>query len=148
MTLLIELSCWVTCSIVFHSNLLPNLLYQLWYDQNFLSIILVICVWRHHYCTIGVHESLALSSLLLILCIDTITADFYHSHLWCFLYNYDIFLISECCIESQIFGRCTMTSMEWHKTEYMECGPQINYTIHINDEECMLSTKYLGYVVH
>uniref|UniRef100_A0A914X4N9 Reverse transcriptase domain-containing protein n=1 Tax=Plectus sambesii TaxID=2011161 RepID=A0A914X4N9_9BILA len=105
---------------------------------------------------VGVHQGSALSPLLFVLCMDTVTSDLQSPHPWSLLYADDVFLANRQHQELQEQTR------QWNerlskfglrlnikKTEYMECGPQTDGTISIGGEELkkVEQFKYLGSLI-
>src|SRR5208337_2207372 len=99
----------------------------------------------------------ALSPLLFILCMDTVTKDIQTNHPWTLLYADDIMIASETrlSLEQQVqewktrleqFGMKLNTK----KTEYLECGDQIDGTIMADGTNLNKVTrfKYLGSCVN
>jgi hypothetical protein len=98
-----------------------------------------------------------LSPLLFVLCMDTVTSDLQMPHPWSLLYADDVLLAAE---ERQ---RLQEQAQEWNdrlaeyglhlnvkKTEYMECGPQTDGTIQIDNQDLnkVEQFKYLGSLVN
>ncbi|RWR99635.1 hypothetical protein B4U79_01873, partial [Dinothrombium tinctorium] len=87
---------------------------------------------------VGVHQGSALSPLLFILCMDTVTADLQKPHPWTLLYADDVLLASETRYELQQQAQKWKERLDTNgmrlnlkKTEYMECGPQTTGTIQL-----------------
>ncbi|KAK9400567.1 hypothetical protein NXF25_011281 [Crotalus adamanteus] len=56
--------------------------------------------WEHRapfVINIGIHQGLAVSSLLFVFCMDTVTLNLQSPHPWSLLYANDIFLVNEQC---------------------------------------------------
>ncbi|EYC04285.1 hypothetical protein Y032_0088g2119 [Ancylostoma ceylanicum] len=78
---------------------------------------------------VGVHQRSVLSSLLFILCVETVTRDIQKPHPLCLLYAYDVMLAAETREELQAEVQLWKDSLQRYglrlnieKTEYMECG--------------------------
>lgn len=105
---------------------------------------------------VGVHQGSALSPLLFILCMDTVTADLQTPHPWSLLYADDVLLadLQRNALQDQVQTwktRLDETGMRLNitKTEYLECGLQTDGTINISGEDLKKVTqfKYLGSVM-
>ncbi len=97
----------------------------------------------------GVHQGSALSPLLFILCMDTATADIQVYHPWSLLFADDIFQADKtCCVfERQVHDwseRLDMHRLHLNikKTEYMECGPQIDGKIRVTGQPLNKVTEF------
>uniref|UniRef100_W5NIS9 ribonuclease H n=1 Tax=Lepisosteus oculatus TaxID=7918 RepID=W5NIS9_LEPOC len=102
---------------------------------------------------VGVHQGAALSPLLFILCIDTVTKDIQTRHPWTLLYANDVMIANS--LEQQVqewkthlerFGM----KLNIKKTEYLECGDQTDGTIAAGGVQLNKVTqfKYLGSCVN
>ncbi|ROL54701.1 RNA-directed DNA polymerase from mobile element jockey [Anabarilius grahami] len=105
---------------------------------------------------VGVLQRSALSPLLFILCMDTITADLQSPHPWSLLFADDVFLASEARAVTQRDTQLWKDRLGEYglllnikKTEYLEGGPQTNGTISIDNEELKKTEefRYLGSVI-
>jgi Reverse transcriptase (RNA-dependent DNA polymerase)/Endonuclease/Exonuclease/phosphatase family len=106
--------------------------------------------------SVGVHQGSALSPLLFILCMDTITADIQSPHPWSLLYADDVFNADATRAEVQRQVQLWKTRLDEYgmrlnikKTEYMECGPQTEGTINIDGEDLKKASefRYLGSII-
>ena len=102
---------------------------------------------------VGVHQGSALSPLLFILCMDTVTADLQTPHPWSLLYADDVMLASETRNELEQQVNRWKTRLDEYgmrlnltKTEYLECGLQVDGTIKVNGVQLGKTTefRYLG----
>ena len=102
---------------------------------------------------VGVHQGSALSPLLFILCMDTVTADIQLPHPWTLLYADDVELASRSRQELEDStvrwdARLSKYGLRLNigKTEYLECGEQTDGTINIGGQPLKKVTKfkYLG----
>ena len=105
---------------------------------------------------VGVHQGSALSPLLFVLCMDTVTADLQSPHPWTLLYADDVLLAAEERQELEHQTREWKTQLDKNgmrlnikKTEYMECGAQGDETINIGGEDLKKTTQfnYLGSII-
>lgn len=92
--------------------------------------------------TVGVHQGSALSLLLFILCMDTVTADLQAPRPWTLLYADDVFLTDESRMELQRKTQQWKTRLSEYglrlntkKTKYLEADPQTDGTISIDGED-------------
>ncbi|ETN84824.1 reverse transcriptase, partial [Necator americanus] len=81
---------------------------------------------------VGVHQGSSLSSLLFILCMDTITKEIQKQHPWTLLFADDFMLAAESRDDLQKQVQSWKDQLQQYglrlntsKTEYMECGPRI-----------------------
>ena len=102
---------------------------------------------------VGVHQGSALSPLLFVLCMDTVTADIQSPHPWKLLYADDVLLANEEREQLQVQTQQWKTRLADYgmrlntkKTEYSECGLQSTETISVDGEDLKKVTqfKYLG----
>uniref|UniRef100_A0A914WD71 Reverse transcriptase domain-containing protein n=1 Tax=Plectus sambesii TaxID=2011161 RepID=A0A914WD71_9BILA len=106
--------------------------------------------------TVGVHQGSALSPLLFILCMDTVSADLQTPHPWTLLYADDVLIASETRQELERLVDKWNSRLDRHglrlntdKTEYMETGQQTHGTISVNGQQLKKVTefKYLGSIL-
>jgi hypothetical protein len=106
---------------------------------------------------VGVHQGSALSPLLFILCMDTVTKDIQTKHPWTLLYADDVMIASETRngLEQQVQEWKTRLEqfglkLNTIKTEYLECGDQTDGTIAADGVQLNKVTqfKYLGSCVN
>ena len=106
--------------------------------------------------SVGVHQGSALSPLVFILCMDSVTVNLIKPHPWTLLYADDVFLASEDKKELEALTNRWKIQLEGNglrlnlvKTEYMECGQQTDESIVVSGEEIskVPRFKYLGSVV-
>uniref|UniRef100_W5NG36 ribonuclease H n=1 Tax=Lepisosteus oculatus TaxID=7918 RepID=W5NG36_LEPOC len=102
---------------------------------------------------VGVHQGSALSPLLFILCMDTVTKYIQTRHLWMILYADDVMIASEMRHGLEQHVQEWKTHLERFgmklnikKTEYLECGDQTDGTIAAGGVQLNKVTqfKYLG----
>jgi hypothetical protein len=102
---------------------------------------------------VGVHQGSALSPLLFILCMDTVTKDIQTKHPWTLLYADDVMIASETRngLEQQVQEWKTRLEqfglkLNIKKTEYLECSDQTYGTIAADGVQLNKVTqfKYLG----
>ena len=105
---------------------------------------------------VGVHQGSALSPLLFVLCMDTVTADIQSHHPWTLLYADDVLLAHEDRQRLQDQTQLWKTRLDNYglrlntkKTEYFESGLQNDGTINIDGEDLkkVMQFKYLGSVI-
>uniref|UniRef100_W5NL76 ribonuclease H n=1 Tax=Lepisosteus oculatus TaxID=7918 RepID=W5NL76_LEPOC len=106
---------------------------------------------------VGVHQGSALSPLLFILCMDTVTKDIQTRHSWRILYADDVMIAGETRhgLEQQVQDWKTCLErfgmkLNIQKTEYLECGDQTDGTIAAGGVQLNKVTqfKYLGSCVN
>lgn len=104
----------------------------------------------------GVHQGSAISPPLIVLCMDTATADLQAPHPCSLLYADDVFLADKERQELQSQTQKWKIRLNEHgtwlntkKTEYMEGGRQADGTITISGEglEKVTQLKYLGSII-
>ncbi|EYC10880.1 hypothetical protein Y032_0053g2350 [Ancylostoma ceylanicum] len=102
---------------------------------------------------VGVHQGSALSPLLFILCMDTISSDLQSTTPWTLLYADDVMIAASTREELQQKVQAWKDRLEQYgmrlnvkKTEYVECGEQTPGTIFVDDAEVPKASafKYLG----
>lgn len=104
---------------------------------------------------VGVHQGSALSPLLFIFCMETITADLQSPHPWSLLFaDDDVFLAKETTCgtprRSPAVAQTTWrVRLALEKTEYMECGLQTDGTFYVGgvDLNKVQQFKYLRSVI-
>uniref|UniRef100_A0A914X791 Reverse transcriptase domain-containing protein n=1 Tax=Plectus sambesii TaxID=2011161 RepID=A0A914X791_9BILA len=106
--------------------------------------------------TVGVHQGLALSPLLFILCMDTVSANLQTPHPWTLLYANNVLIASETRQELERLVDEWNSRLDRHrqwlnidKTEYMETSEKTHGTISINGQQLKKVTKfkYLGLIL-
>ncbi|EYC42513.1 hypothetical protein Y032_0528g2973, partial [Ancylostoma ceylanicum] len=102
---------------------------------------------------VGVHQGSALSPLLFILCMDTVSSELQSRPLWTLLYADDVVVAASTREDLQKQVQTWKDRLERYgmkldikKTEYLVCGEQTSGTIYIDNEELPKASvfKYLG----
>lgn len=105
---------------------------------------------------VGVHQGSALSPLLFILCIDTVTRNIQAPHPWSLLYADDVCLAATNREELNANVQLWKNRLGEHglrlnlsKTEYLQCGEQTDGTLKVDGTDIPKTTnfKYLGSVL-